>query len=163
MQLTYFLHAGTISWKLFESFWGWHGQKWVWLVMWCDFKIDCIWRMNRWNKLIFGILMQIHRFTNIKSWSKCFWVGIVKNGCGQSGHRTLILATSSILVFASWYKFRKAKGWFNDFWVGLVKDDRGLLFRNSTSRCILVPFEQYGCPKKCTQKISCNFFHIYFM
>ena len=26
MELTYFLHAGTISWK-FQSFKGWHGQK----------------------------------------------------------------------------------------------------------------------------------------
>ena len=25
------------------------------------------------------------KFTKIKSWSKTFWLGIVKNGCGQSG------------------------------------------------------------------------------
>ena len=35
-----------------------HGQKWVWPVWWPDSKIDCIWRMNRWNKLIFCMLVQ---------------------------------------------------------------------------------------------------------
>ena len=29
--------------------------------MWWDFKIDCIWRMNRWNKLNFCMLLQIHK------------------------------------------------------------------------------------------------------
>ena len=41
-----------------------------------------------------------YRFKKIKSWSKIFWVGIVKNGCGQSDHGTRDkLAVSSILVF----------------------------------------------------------------
>ena len=29
---------------------------------------------------------------------------------------------------------------------------------SATSRCILVPFERYGCPKKCAPKSSCNTF-----
>ena len=37
---------------MMENFRDWHGQKWLWLVMWQDSKIDCISRMNKWNKLI---------------------------------------------------------------------------------------------------------------
>ena len=32
---------------------------------------------------------------------------------------------------------------------------------SDASRCILVPFEWYGCPKKCVQKSSCSTFSIY--
>ena len=35
--------------------------------------------------------IQIHK---VKSWSKIFWVGMVKNGCGQSGHGTIKLTVS---------------------------------------------------------------------
>ena len=76
--------------KKYESFRGWRGQKWLWPVMLWDFKIDCIWRMDRWNKMIFCMLI---RFLNLKADQKCLgW-------CGQSGHGTLKLAVSSILAF----------------------------------------------------------------
>ena len=40
-------------------------------------------------------------FTKIKSWSKICWVGIVKNGCGQSGHKTQKRSKkdSSLLIY----------------------------------------------------------------
>ena len=85
-------------------------------------------------------------------------MGIVKNRCDQSGYGTLKLAVCSILVLAYWYKFRKAKSWYNDFWVGLLKDGSGLVVHSAASRCILVPFERYGRPKKCAQIISCDIF-----
>ena len=45
-----------------------------------DFLINHISRRNRWNSQIFCM--------------KIFWVGVVRNGCGQSGHRTLKFAVS---------------------------------------------------------------------
>ena len=53
---------------------------------------------------------------------------MARNGCGQSGHRTLKLAVSQEWIdgmnwfFACWCKFKKAKSYFNDFWVGQVKN-----------------------------------------
>ena len=67
----------------------------AWSAIWSDFKIDCVWRLNRWNKLIF---LHVDTDSFFAHW-KIFWVGIVKNGCGQSGHGTLKLAVSSILFF----------------------------------------------------------------
>ena len=57
-----------------------------------DFLINHIYRTNQWNSLRFGMLIQIHIWT--KSWSKGFWMVMVKNGHGQSGHRTLKLTVS---------------------------------------------------------------------
>ena len=57
---------------------------------------------------------------------KNFWMGIARNRCGQSGHRTLKVAVSQEWIdgvdwfFAWWCKFRKAKKYFSDFWVNLV-------------------------------------------
>ena len=49
----------------------------------------------------------VHVDTNLhKSWWENFWMSMARNGCGQSGHRTLKLA----------------KSYFNDFWVGQVKN-----------------------------------------
>ena len=51
------------NWSIF--FWGvggWvggHGHYWVWPVWSWDSKIECIPKMNRWNKLIFCMLAQI--------------------------------------------------------------------------------------------------------
>ena len=132
MELTEFLHAGTnsskskLNWKFLE--WAW--LKWAWPVWWGSSKSNCIWRRNRWNKLILCMLIQIHK---IKCWSNIFWVGMVKNGCGQSGHGNLKLTvpqkwTNGInWFFSSWYKFRRAKSWFNDFGVDAVKNGHGLL------------------------------------
>ena len=53
-----------------------------------------------------------------------FLGGYVKNGHGQSGHRTLKLTESKKLTdgmnwyFASWCKFKKAKSYFSDFLAG---------------------------------------------
>ena len=51
MELIDFLHVGTISHKLKDD---WKFLGWAWSEMgvpvwWWDSKIDCIWRMNRWN------------------------------------------------------------------------------------------------------------------
>ena len=62
-----------------------------------------------------------YKFTKIKSWSKFFWMGMARKGCGQSGHRILKLAVSQKWInwmnwfFAWWCKFRKAKSYFNNF------------------------------------------------
>ena len=74
---------------------------------------------NRWNKLFFAYWYVI---TEIKSWSNILLVGMVKNGCGQSGHVTLKLTDGIKSFFSYWYKFRKAKRWFNYFWVDVVKN-----------------------------------------
>ena len=58
---------------------------------------------------------------------------MIRDGCGQPGHRTLKLTVSQEWVdgmnwfFASWCKFRKAKSNFNDFWVDMVKIGHGHL------------------------------------
>ena len=52
IELTDFLHAGTNSHQLKDDFWNEHGQKWEWPVWWRDSKTDCIWRIDRWKKLI---------------------------------------------------------------------------------------------------------------
>ena len=74
-------------------------------------------------------------FLHVNTWSqklkadqKFFGWAFVKNGWGQSGHRTLKLTVSQkwadgIKGFFSFrYEFRKAKSWFNDFCVGVVKN-----------------------------------------
>ena len=55
------MHVDTDSQKLKtgQKFIGRHGQKWMWPVWSRDFKIDFISKMNRWNKLIFCMLVQI--------------------------------------------------------------------------------------------------------
>ena len=73
----------------------------------------------------------------IKRWSKVIEVGMIKNGCGQSGDETLKLTVSEewadginwfFAFFATgFYKFRKAKSRFKDFWVVLVKNGHDLL------------------------------------
>ena len=66
------------------------------------------------------------QFKKIKFWSMIFLVGMVKNGCGQSGYETLKLNVSQewtvgINWFFPWcYRFRNAKSCFNDFWVGVA-------------------------------------------
>ena len=119
------MHADTNLCKL-KGDWKFQGLAWskvgvashVTHLNWLYFK------MNRWNKLIFACWF---RFTKIKSWSNIYWVGMVKNVCGQSGCETIKLTVSQDgtdrvnWFFACWYKFRKAKSWFNHFWVCLVK------------------------------------------
>ena len=59
-------------------------------------------------------------------------VGMIRNWCGHSGHRTLKLTISRMnrrneLIFVCWCKFRKAKSYFIDFWMGAVKHGHGHL------------------------------------
>ena len=74
-----------------------------------------------------------YKFTEIKSWSKTFWMGMVRNGCGQVSHGTGMLAVLQEWIdgmnwfFACWCKYRKAKIYFNDFSFGLVKNGHGYL------------------------------------
>ena len=95
------------------------------------------WLSEEWTDGINDFFACWYRFTKIKSWPKVFWVGVVKNGCGRSGHGTQKLTVSQKWTdginwfFACWYKFRKAKCWFNDFWMGIVKNGCGLLVHNS--------------------------------
>ena len=80
-RIKLFFHAGTNSCKLkdYWTFWGW---------AWSE--SDCIWRMNRWNKLIVCILIQIYKNQKlIKNILRGH--GMVKNGYGQSSHSTLKL------------------------------------------------------------------------
>ena len=128
----HFLHVDTTSKKLRVSqiFFVWAWSKMVVPILCLNYKSDCISRINRWDKLIVCMLIQI---TTIKSWSIFFWGVIVKNGYGQYGHETLKLTVSQKWtdgmkwVFVCCYKFRKTKSWFNYFWVDVVKNDHGLL------------------------------------
>ena len=97
-----------------------YGPKCSQPIRFQDFLINHISITNQWNSLI-------------KSWSKSFWVNMVKNGSGQSGPGTLKLTLSKEWIdvinwyFACWCKFRKAKTCFNDFWVGMVRNGHGHL------------------------------------
>ena len=56
-----------------------------------------------------------------------FWLGMVENGCCQSGLRTLKLTKSEERTdginwfFAYWYKILQIKRWLKVFGVGMVK------------------------------------------
>ena len=58
-------------------------------------------------------------------------VGVEKNGCSQSGDRTLKLKVFELLtdginwIFACWYRFAKIKNWLKIFGVGMVKNGCG--------------------------------------
>ena len=57
----HFQHQKLGKWaKLIENFLIEHGQKWVRPIWFLDSKVDRILRMNRWNQLIFCVLLQIH-------------------------------------------------------------------------------------------------------
>ena len=54
-----------------------------------DSEIDCISRMNKWNELIFCMLVQIQ-----KSYFNDFWVDMIRNNRGHLVHDTLKSAAS---------------------------------------------------------------------
>ena len=98
-------------------------KSWSNIFWMCMFKNECglsdrgilkltIWRMSRWNKLIFACR---YRFPKIKSWSKSFGVDMAKDSCDQSRHGTLKLTiseewTDKINWFcADWDRFTKIK------------------------------------------------------
>ena len=103
-----------------------HGKKWVWPIWSLDSKLECISRINRWYDLIFCMQTQIH--TNWKVIGNFGGVMMVKNGCGQSGDRTLKLTVSEKWTdginwfFAWWYRFTKIKSRSKVFSVGMVKN-----------------------------------------
>ena len=72
-----------------------------------------------------------------------FWVGVVKNRCGQSGHRNLKLTVSQDWIerinwfFACRSKLQKAKSYFNYFWVAVVKYLRPFSSWDPNICCIL--------------------------
>ena len=53
-------------------------KKWLWQVWSWYSEIDCISKMNRWNKLIFCMLIQNPGKLKVNN----SWVGLVKNGHG---------------------------------------------------------------------------------
>ena len=57
------MHGDTNSHKLKvdQKTWGGHGQIWLGPVWSQDSNIDCISRMNRWNEVIFCMLVQIQK------------------------------------------------------------------------------------------------------
>ena len=67
---------------------------------------------------------------------------MLKNVCGQYGHRTLKLAVSlewideMKLFIACRCKFRKAKSWFNDFSVGVLKNEHGYLVNETVKSAV---------------------------
>ena len=63
MELTDFLHTVTNSrkFKYDWKFLGWTYPKLDMTSLVMGSKIDCIWRMNRGNKLTFCVLIQVHR------------------------------------------------------------------------------------------------------
>ena len=82
------------------------------------------------------------KFVKIKSWLKNTRVGVVKNGCGHSNHRTPKLPVSEERssginwFFACSYKFEKAKSYRNNYWVGTIKNERVFLGRGTLKSAI---------------------------
>ena len=93
--------------------------------------MTCISRTKWWNCLASGLSIQIRE--NYRSWLKNLWLGLIKNGCHQPGHRILKLPVSQkqkvgINQFSTcWYKFRRAKSYSNNYLVVVVKNGFGLL------------------------------------
>ena len=56
-----------------------------------DILINHIYRTNQWNSLIF---LHVDANSHKLIWQKIFWVGVVRDGCGQSGQGTLKLTVS---------------------------------------------------------------------
>ena len=72
----------------------------------CDQSCDGILKLTlseEWTNWINWFLACWCRFITVKNWSKIYMVGMVKNGCGQSGHGTLKYIT---WFFACQYKCR---------------------------------------------------------
>ena len=83
-----------------------------------------------------------HKFTKIRSWSKFFWLGMVKNWCGQSGLWTLKMTGKygqsgdgtlenwlylkneqlDKLIFCMLMQIHEKEELIKFFWVGMVKN-----------------------------------------
>ena len=125
MKQPHFLHVDTKSqkFKVHRKFFGWAWSKMgvANLVSVLNLNVS-----QEWTDGINWFFACWNKFTQIKRWSKFFYLGMVKNGCGQSGCRNLKLTASQEwtdgvnLFLACWYKFGKAKSWFMTFgWVWL--------------------------------------------
>ena len=92
-------------------FLGGHGQKWLWLVWSRDSKINCVTKLNWWNKLIFCMLIKSQR---AKSWFNDFWVGVFKNDLGFLVYETKetgFLNTDSDAIIFGFYSLNFKCGW----------------------------------------------------
>ena len=98
---------------MIKKFWGGHSRGWMWPVWSQDSKIDCISRMNRWNKLIFCMLVQIKE--NYKLFND-FWVGLVKSGSDHLVHETPKSAVSEEWVYELSFFFVHWL-WCNNLWL----------------------------------------------
>ena len=125
MKQAHFLHVDTKSQKLivdrkfFVCSWTRMGEA----NMVCDSKIIS----QEWTDGINWPFSCWYNFTKIKMWLKNFGVKMVKNGCGQSGGRTLKLTLSEEWAneinwfFACWYMITKIKSWSKNLWVGICQ------------------------------------------
>ena len=92
MKLTDFLCAGRI-WHKLKSDWKFLG--WAWLKKGEASQMTLTLTVSEeWTDVINWFFACWYRFTKIKSWSNIFWMGMVKSGCCQSGHRNLKLTVS---------------------------------------------------------------------
>ena len=72
-----------------------------------------------------------YKVTRIKSWSKIFWLGMVKSECDQSSLLTLKMTVSEELTdrmnwfFACWFKLMQIKRWLKFLGVGMIKNGCG--------------------------------------
>ena len=98
-ELTDFLHAGANSCKLKGrwKFRGWCSQNRCGQS--CDGTLKLTLSEERTNGINWFLVCSC-RFITVKSWSKIYWVDMVKNGCGQSGHGTLIFNLTLTWFFA---------------------------------------------------------------
>ena len=114
---------------MIENFLVGHFQKWIWPIWSLDSKIECYLKNGQMKLTNF-----FHVGTNLyklKSCLKIFGVGMVKNGCGQSGDGSLKLTvseewTDGINWFVlCWYKFIQIKSCLKIFWLCMVKNECG--------------------------------------
>ena len=126
MKVTDFLHAGT-NFCMFKDVWKFWGWRWPKMIV---SKIYCIWRINRWSKLNFCMLIQIHKNSKM---IKCFMCRhgqkLVLPVWSWDSKMTISQKWTNGInwFFVCWYKLEKAESWFNDFWVGMVKNNHDLL------------------------------------
>ena len=58
---------------------------------------------EEWTNGINWFLVCWWRFITVKSWLNIYWVGMVKNVCGQSGHETLKLTVQNWTEEITWF------------------------------------------------------------
>ena len=86
-------------------------------------KIDCIWRMSKWNKLIFCMLIRDHKKKTDQKFFRWVWTKTVSPVWSWESK----LSRLNKVIFSCWLELRKAKSWFSYFWVGIVKNSNSFL------------------------------------